>query len=426
LLDLIPSLLYTVSPKHNPRTASPSIYRNAFMAEIIELLKTEMHKRFGVSSDSVQIVRSPYRICPLGAHIDHQLGPVTAMAIDQAVYLAFAPSGNSQIELQSLTFEGQVLFDLNNIPPKQDGDWGNYPRGAVCALKDRGHQLEQGIVGLTVGKMDEGGLSSSAAIGVAYLLALEHINKIDVTPTDNIRLDQAIENGYLGLKNGILDQSAILLSRKNHLTRIDCAAITHELIPQSETMPHFDILIAQSGLKEALVSTGYNTRVDECAQAAHLLLKAVDRPNQKPLLGNVSAEEYALHKHILKGDIAKRAQHFFSESARVAQGISAWQSGDIATFGQLMAESGHSSIHNYECGSEPLIDLYHILNETDGVYGARFSGAGFRGCCVAIVEPSKSQSALQNIQTQYQKKHPHLAQNTASFICQPNDGAHIL
>lgn len=396
------------------------------MAETIDLLKTEMHRRFGVSPDVVQIVRSPYRICPLGAHIDHQLGPVTAMAIDQAVYLAFAPSGNTSIHLESLTFDGQVQFDLQNVPPKKEGDWGNYPRGAVCALKDQGHRLKEGLVGLTVGKMDEGGLSSSAAIGVAYLLALEHINQIDVTPTDNIRLDQAIENGYLGLKNGILDQSAILLSRKNHLTRIDCATITHQLIPQSDAMPQFDILIAQSGLKEALVSTGYNTRVDECAQAAQMLLKAVDRPNQKPLLGNISVEEYSTNKHLLTGNIAKRAQHFFSESARVHQGISAWQTGDIATFGRLISESGHSSIHNYECGSEPLIDLYHILTETDGVYGARFSGAGFRGCCVAIVDLSKSRDALQHIQTQYQQKHPHLAQNTASFICQPDDGAHIL
>lgn len=396
------------------------------MSDIIDELKIGMYTRFGVQPSDVQIVSSPYRICPLGAHIDHQLGPVTAMAIDQAVYLAFAPTDDSQIQLQSLTFEGKVNFDLNNVPDKQDGDWGNYPRGAVRALQNQGHTLTKGIVGLTAGRMDEGGLSSSAAIGVAFLLALEHANHIIATPEENIRLDQAIENEYLGLKNGILDQSAILLSRKNHLTLINCETVTHELIPKSQDMPAFDILIAQSGQKEALVSTGYNTRVDECAQAAKTLLEAVGRIHQKNLLGNITADEYETHKNKLSGAIAKRAQHFFSESARVEQGIEAWRTGDLNTFGNLIAQSGHSSIHNYECGSEPLIDLYNILIETEGVYGARFSGAGFRGCCVALVDPLKSANALEHIQAQYHLKHPHLAKNATSFLCQPDDGARIL
>ena len=396
------------------------------MSDIIDDLKMGMYTRFGVQPADVQIVRSPYRICPLGAHIDHQLGPVTAMAIDQAIYLAFVPTNDSQIQLQSLTFDGKVHFDITNIPDKQDGDWGNYARGAVKALQNQGHTLTTGLVGLTAGRMDEGGLSSSAAIGVAYLLALEHANNIAVTPEENIRLDQAIENGYLGLKNGILDQSAILLSRKNNLTLINCETVTHELIPKSQSMPAFDILIAQSGQKEALVGTGYNTRVDECAQAAKTLLEAVGRPNLKPLLGNITADEYETHKSKLSGDVAKRAQHFFSESNRVQKGVDAWRTGDLTAFGRLIAESGHSSIHNYECGSEPLIDLYNILIETEGVYGARFSGAGFRGCCVALVDPSKSATALEYIQSQYHQKHAHLAQNASSFLCQPDDGARIL
>jgi len=396
------------------------------MPTLIDQLISEMHKRFGIAPANVKIVRSPYRICPLGAHIDHQLGAVTAMAIDQAVYLAFAPTNHTKIHLQSLTFDGQVRFDIHDVPQKRNNDWGNYARGAVYALQNQGHTLTNGMVGLTSGRMDEGGLSSSAAIGVAYLLALEHVNKIEVTTEENIRLDQAIENGYLGLKNGILDQSAILLSRKDHLTLIDCASVRHELIPQSQAMPPFDILIAQSGLKDALVSTGYNTRVDECAQAAKILLNAVGRSHQAPLLGNITTEEYHTYQNELSGDIAKRARHFFSESTRVQQGIAAWRTGDLRTFGKLVAESGDSSIHNYECGSTALIDLYHILMETEGVYGARFSGAGFRGCCVALVDPSKSIAAREHIHRQYHQKQPRLAKNASSFTCHPDDGARIL
>ena len=373
---------------------------------MIDDLKIEMNRRFGVAPTDVCVVRSPYRICPLGAHIDHQLGQVTAMAIDQAVYLAFAPSGDGNTHLQSLTFEGEVSFALADVPDKINGDWGNFPRGAVRALQQEGHNLTRGITGLTAGRMNEGGLSSSAAIGVAYLLAYEYANELSLSPADNIRLDQVIENGYLGLKNGILDQSAILLSQKGFLTVIDCASATYELIPWSSAMPDFDILIAQSGLREALVSTGYNTRVDECARAARILLDAVGRSDREPLLGNITFEEYDMHKNLLSGALAKRARHFFTESERVRLGIDAWRDGDLETFGRLIAESGRSSIENYECGSTPLIDLYRILIETDGVYGARFSGAGFRGCCVALVNPQKSSAAIEQIQSAYRANIP--------------------
>lgn len=393
---------------------------------MIDQLQTEMNRRFGVAPADVCVVQSPYRICPLGAHIDHQLGQVTAMAIDQAVYLAFVPSGDASTHLQSLTFEGEVSFALDDVPGKIEGDWGNFPRGAVRALQQQGHNLTRGITGLTAGRMNEGGLSSSAAIGVAYLLAYEYANDLSLSPADNIRLDQAIENGYLGLKNGILDQSAILLSQKGFLTVVDCASATHELIPRSSAMPDFDILIAQSGLREALVSTGYNTRVDECARAARVLLDAVGRFDREPLLGNIAFEEYEMHKDLLRGAAAKRARHFFSESERVRLGIDAWRTGDLDTFGRLIAESGRSSIENYECGSKPLVDLYHILIDTDGVYGARFSGAGFRGCCVALVDPQKSSVAIEQIQSAYGAKHPDLSKNAPVFICQPDDGAMIL
>ena len=150
------------------------------------------------------------------------------------------------------------------------------------------------------------------------------------------------------------------------------------------------------------------------------------RSDGEPLLGNITFEEYEIHKHLLSGALAKRARHFFSESERVRLGIDAWRDGDLETFGRLIAESGRSSIENYECGSTPLIDLYRILIETDGVYGARFSGAGFRGCCVALVNPQKSSAAIEQIQSAYRAKYSDLSKNAPVFICQPDDGAMIL
>src|ERR1043166_9745554 len=145
-------------------------------------LKFELHRHYGVPAEEARVVRSPYRICPLGAHIDHQLGTVTAMAIDRAVYFAFAPTETPEVRLRSLSFQGEVHFHLHEIPPKRAGDWGNYPRGAVAALERSGHVLKNGLVGVTLGGLEEGGLSSSAAAGVAYLLALEAANELDISP----------------------------------------------------------------------------------------------------------------------------------------------------------------------------------------------------------------------------------------------------
>lgn len=391
----------------------------------IASLKKEVARRYGADPALIKVVLAPYRICPLGAHIDHQFGPVTAMALDRGVLLAYAPVEERQVRLSSRAFAGQVDFDLDFILPASEGDWGNFPRGAVAVLA-REYHLKRGMVGITAGALSEGGLSSSAAIGVAYLLALEEVNDLNVSAEENIALDQAIENGYLGLRNGILDQAAILLSRREHLTRIECATVAHELVPRAAEMPPYAILIAFSGLRQALVTTDYNRRVDECATAARELLDAAGKEAPAPLLGHLTAAEYAAHRDRLSGLPARRAAHFFTEVDRVERGVEAWRRGYLDELGGLMTASGESSIHQYECGSPPLIDLYEILIQTEGVYGARFSGAGFRGCCVALVAEGAAEEAVEQVRREYAARQPGLSADAPVLRCRSDDGARIL
>ncbi len=390
----------------------------------LEQLRQEAVRRYGVRPGGVRVVRSPYRICPLGAHIDHQLGPVTAMAIDQAVHVAYAPLAG-EVRLSSLDFPGDVRFSLAHVPDRRDGDWGNFARGAVRALQQQ-HVLRYGIQGLTAGRLDGGGLSSSAAIGVALLLALEEANGLTVTAQENIALDQAIENEYLGLRNGILDQSAILLSRRDQLTYLDCRTREHELIPSTVPAGSPAILLAFSGLKQPLVGTDYNRRVDECRAAAEVLLRALGRPDAVPVLRSIEPDEYAKCRHLLNGPPARRAAHFFSEVQRVREGVACWRRGDLAGFGRLVSASGESSIRNYECGCPPLVDLYEILIATEGVYGTRFSGAGFRGCCVALVENQAAEAAVESVLGRYRQRQPQLAGDAFALVCQSDDGARHL
>lgn len=385
-------------------------------------LRESVTRWYGVKPDEVTVIFSPYRICPLGAHIDHQWGQVTAMALDHGVLLAFAPIETPEVKVRSLDFDGEVNVRFDDVSGPRAGDWGNYVRGAVLALQ-REFALPRGFVGATAGRVAEGGLSSSAAVGVAYLLALEHVNQLQLPVERNIALVRDIENGYLGLRIGILDQSAILLSRLERLTLIDCADVTYELIERPANAPPFSILIAFSGLRKSLAGTDYNRRVAECAEAARVLLHASGRPDGPPRLRHVTAAEYRVHGGLLAGPPARRAAHFFSEMERVQRGVAAWRQGDMGTFGELITASGRSSIDNYECGAPPLIDLYRALIETTGVLGARFSGAGFRGCCLALVNPEQADEIARHVHQTYVKQHPDLAAHAWTMLCQPDNGA---
>jgi galacturonokinase len=386
----------------------------------------ELRSRYGIDPASVRLIFAPYRICPLGAHVDHQLGPVTAMAIDRGVLLGYAASPAGEVRLRSLNFPGEVRFELSSSGAARPEDWGNYARGAAQALARTGHALRRGLVGVMGGSWSESGLSSSAAVGIAYLLALEEANGLRISPEANIGLDQVIENDYLGLRNGILDQSGILLSRKDQLTWIDCATGGYRLIPAPQSMPPLSILVAFSGVKKALVGTDYNRRVSECETAARILLDAAGHGDRTPLLGNVTAADYAQHKERLPAPLDRRAAHYFSEIERVQLGCRAWEQGALQGFGRLMTASGQSSIRNYECGCPPLIDLYDIMVRCTGVLGARFSGAGFRGCCVGLVDPAAAEQASVTIQREYSAAHPELASDVSMAICHSDDGARFV
>lgn len=389
-----------------------------------------MQRAYGVLPDDVRMVVSPYRICPLGAHVDHQRGIVTGIALDQSVMLAFAPApkkSEKRVAARSLNFEREVRFDLGSIPPARPGDWGNYLRGAAVAVRRKfGAGLRRGMVAVVDGNMPVGGLSSSAAVGVAYLLALEAVNGLSVSTADNIELDRAVENGYIGLNNGILDQSVILGSRCGQLLRLDCATQQWQTTagPARGT---FGVLVFHSGVTASLVTTGYNQRVAECREAARRLLAAAQKPmTDDVVLRDVPEEVFRQLGVTLPPALRRRATHFFSEQARVRAGLDAWQAGDLARFGQWVTQSGRSSMENYECGSPHLIAIYELLAAAPGVFGARFSGAGFRGSCIALVDPGRAEAIGATVAQGYARRYPAEARRSAVVLCDSDDGARLL
>ncbi|MEM7534335.1 MAG: galactokinase family protein [Chloroflexota bacterium] len=409
---------------HYPRS------EEARIAELIGRLQEVYH----VNTNDIQIVRAPLRICPLGAHIDHQLGCVTGMTINQSLLMAFVPTDDHTVRIQSLNFAGEISFHLDQIPAYQYGDWGNYVRGAALALQSE-YPLERGLIGVIGGDAPagSGGLSSSAATTVSYLMALQAVNQLEVSPRQNIDFSSKTERGYIGLNNGILDQTSVLFGKEHHLTYIDCQDTLIEQLPdassQNEQTDDFGILIINSGVTDVLVGTGYNNRVSECREAARLLLDYAGENSvaeEQILLRHVSPAIFESEGHRLPDVIRRRATHYFGEMARVQAGREAWCKGDIQRFGELVTASGYSSVHYYECGCPQLITLYELLSNTPGVYGTRFSGAGFRGNYLALIAPDARDEIADIVHNHYPQAHPEIAELYGLYYCEQAGPAMVL
>ena len=134
---------------------------------------------------------------------------------------------------------------------------------------------------------------------------------------------------------------------------------------------------------------------------------------------------YNEYKDRLPESWRKRAEHFFTEFERVERGAEAWRRGDIEEYGRLSFESGHSSVYNWETGSDELRTLYQIMRQTDGIYGGRFSGAGFKGCCMALIDPTFAENIEHKITEEYLKVFPKLEGKYSFHLCDSADGIMI-
>lgn len=366
----------------------------------------------------------PYRICPIGAHSDHQHGKITGLAIDKGISVAYRPKQNGVIELASLQFDKRAQFHIKSVPEQKQLDWADYLRGATLMLS-RKYQLSVGLCGVIEGSLPIGGLSSSAAVIIAFLSALSKVNGIKLEPLEMINLAMAAENEYVGVSCGKLDQSCEIYSKKDHLLYLDTLDDSYELIPVSPSMKPYEIVVFFSGVERTLAGSKFNMRVDECRSAAYALKAYAGMEYGKfgeTHLREVPREVYEQYKDRLPENWMKRAEHWYTEFDRVQKGAEAWRRGDIEEYGRLCFESGHSSVHNWETGSPELKSIYEIMTRTEGIYGGRFSGAGFKGCCMALIDPAYRESVVETVTNQYLAAFPGMKGHYSAYICKSSDG----
>ena len=417
---------------------------------------------------------SPYRVCPLGAHVDHQHGLVTGFAIDKGVDLYFDVRSkmadgrcDPHVHLESRTFEGMVDFDIDAPSQVREHHWGDYARGAKYALRKR-FELKRGIEGVIQGSLPVGGLSSSAAVLIAYVMAFAKANDITLQPFEVVKIASEAEREYIGLHNGLLDQACIALGKKNQILFLDCDSNEYRLIPFgketntnstndtnnkantdgriNEHESHksneysynssnscselpFEIGIFFSGLTRSLVNSDYNLRVYECKTAAWNMLAYTEQPLKtfdKTFLRDIPKATFEKTRIAMPARFARRAEHFYSEYRRVRQGVTAWETGNMKLFGKLSFDSCESSINNYECGSPELIAIYEIMRSLPGVYGGRFSGAGFKGACIALVDPKYKDAIQTELTKRYLEQFPEYEKTFKVFWVRPDDGARFI
>lgn len=365
---------------------------------------------------------APYTLCPIGAHTDHNLGLTLSFAIDKGIHIAYSKKENGIIEITNLQFRKRVDWHVLAPPRKKENDWGDILRGATTSLLKR-YPLRVGLTAVMDGELPIGGSSSSSALILSFINILAFLNNVKLDRKDLIEIATEANLEYVGVDNGKLNQYTELYSKKNALLYMDMKEESQKIIPYPKKID-FEVAIFFSGLDNTLSSGNYNRRVEELRCSSYLLkaYSGMDygRVNDSNMR-EIEEEIYLKYKDKLPLNFQKRVEHFYEECKRVKQGVEFFQKGNIKEFGRMMNLSGKSSIEKWETGREELIKLYEGIKKTDGVYGTRFSGAGFRGCCIALINPKKEKEVLQKVEEEYLKIYPELKGKYSSHICKMSD-----
>ncbi|MBU0704724.1 MAG: galactokinase, partial [Chloroflexi bacterium] len=283
-----------------------------------------------------------------------------------------------EIRVRALDLDDKATFSLDPVPPSE-GNWADYPRSVAWALQERGLKLV-GIEAVLTSDVPVGaGLSSSAAVEVAFACVWQQLSGFALDRRELALTCQRAENGYVGVNCGVLDQMASSCGVEGHALLLDCRTLEIDPVPLPADVA---IVVADTGVRRQLASSEYNTRRAQCEQAVQILREHL--PSIQALR-DVSASDLERLKGHLPETIYRRARHVTSDNARVVRAAEALRAGDVATVGTLMRACHISLRDDYEVSSPELDALAEAAWEVRGCYGARLTGAGFGGCIVALV-----------------------------------------
>lgn len=401
----------------------------------MDALLSTFHQSF--YNEPQVIVRAPGRVNLIGGHVDYNDGFVLPIAIDREVRIAASACNSPLASISAIDFDQAATFRITELKPNSvsgwiayptsrtadgtqtssDAGWAAYPAGVAWSLQEAGCELN-GIDAVIASNVPIGaGLSSSAAVEVAFAKAWEHTSGFTLRRPELARLCQRAENEYVGVQCGIMDQMISAMGRSGHAMLLDCRDLSTQHIPLPK---NYTIIIADTKVKRALASSAYNERRQQCDEAVRILRK---RDPSIRALRDVTPEFLAQYNDDLPKTIRMRAQHVVDENVRVLEAVEALQRDDVKRFGQMMIASHASLRDNYEVSCHELDAMVDAALEIDGLVGARLTGAGFGGCIVCVVRNDAVERFVNDVPAAYRRA---TGIDAEIVMCRAADGASTL
>lgn len=345
---------------------------------------------------------SPGRINLIGEHTDYNGGHVFPAAITIGTYGAARKRQDNQLRFYSEKFPqlGIIQSNLDELVYKKEDDWANYPKGVLKYLKEKYPQLTFGMDILFCGDIPNGaGLSSSASIELLMGVIVDDLFQIAIKRLELVKIGQQVENNFIGVNPGIMDQFAIGMGKKNQAILLDTNTLEYNYVPAY--FSDHQVIIMNTNKRRELADSKYNERRNECEKALQALQKSLPIHS----LGELTEEQLKENQNLIPNDILlKRARHAVSENERTLQAEKELKENDLVTFGQLLNASHASLRKDYEVTGPELDTLVAAAQSQPGVLGARMTGAGFGGCAIALVNRDQTETFIENVDDTYKEQ----------------------
>ena len=382
----------------------------------IQVLRDKFQTLFNEEKHSVFF--APGRVNLIGEHTDYNGGNVFPAAITLGTYGVAAKRSDQTIRMYSENFseKGVFTFELNDLDYKKEDHWTNYPKGMIQSIQKAGYQIDSGFDIAFWGNLPNGaGLSSSASIELLTGVMAKTLFNLDVDQLELVKLEQKVENNYIGVNSGIMDQFAVGMGRKDHAMLLDTHTLESKWLPIE--LPQHSLVIMNTNKRRELADSKYNERRSECEQA----LEELQSSGAVSSLGELSEAEFESRKDLISTEtLYKRAKHAVYENQRTLKAAESLQAGDLVDFGELMNQSHVSLQNDYEVTGVELDTLVHSAWKQAGVVGARMTGAGFGGCAIAIVEKDHLEDFIDAVGKEYQAE---IGYEADFYIADISDGA---
>ncbi|RBQ07723.1 galactokinase [Pedobacter miscanthi] len=378
-------------------------------------LEEKFAARYHKNADAVYF--TPGRVNLIGEHIDYNGGLVMPCAITLGTWVAIAPNNENKLRFKSLNFEIETAVESNRVNQKDGGLWTNYPIGVINEFIKDGKEIP-GLDFLFYGNIPIGsGLSSSASIEIATAYALNNYFNLGYDKLELVKIAKRVENDFIGLNSGIMDQFAVAFGEKNKAIVLDCETLKYKMVDVD--LGNYVLAIINTNKPRELADSKYNERVAECQTA----LKQLNEEITLHYLCELNAEKFALHSHLITNEvILNRATHVVKENDRVHLAAKALNSGNLEEFGRLMYASHESLRTLYEVSGKELDAVVDFCITYEHVIGARMTGAGFGGCAIALLEKGYEEDFAKHLTDYYIDK---IGYPAAIYISEIGSGPYL-